>query len=103
MSSACNHHVAPTNPPKTHLAFVHACLADGAGVGVALHLEPAVQARPAVEVATQSHHGVHGRLGGGGRDGAGSEITRPGEEREFRVGMHTSTSTREPRGETRRT
>ncbi len=42
--------------PGSHLVLLYSRLAHGARAAVALHLQPPVEAGPAVEVAAERHH-----------------------------------------------
>ena len=57
---ACSCH--PLHRTAPHLVLLHPGFAHGAGPAVALHLEPAVEAGPAVEVPAQRHHRLRGEL-----------------------------------------
>ena len=79
--------VAAAPVDRDHLVAVHAGLADGARAAVVLHLEPAVDAGPAVEVAAQGDDGLRRELQrGSGTEGSGVR----GEVRGARCLMHAA-------------
>jgi hypothetical protein len=53
---------APVNGDD--LVAIHARLAHGTGAALVLHLKPSVEARPAIEVSAERHHGLRRELRG---------------------------------------